>query len=94
MKKIKQPDAVISEVALMLSLKPGDILRRGRHSELVMARMMITAILREKPYSMSYNAIGRYLRRDHTTVMDLWRRSQEVNSVKLFLTERKREHAR
>ena len=44
-----------------------NLLDRKRHARIVEARMIFSLMLRESGFT--YKAIGRYLRRDHSTIM-------------------------
>lgn len=63
------PHATLDAVALHFGVTKDMILGLGRSSVLVDARVTCAAILRRR--GLSYNAIGRLMKRDHSTLIHL-----------------------
>jgi chromosomal replication initiation ATPase DnaA len=60
---------IIAEVSSRRGLLSKDVLSDRRDAELVNARREITRLLRAR--GLSWSAIGRFLRRDHRSIMNL-----------------------
>lgn len=69
--------AIFSHVSSILCSHCGislrQLLSRRRHYNLMMCRQMIVAILRDD-YKFSYKLIGLYMQRDHSTIINRYRR--------------------
>ena len=63
----RRAKAAITSAAMIFEVEPAAIIGQDRAAQLVVARYAAMAALRRWGYSWS--VIGRYLNRDHTTVM-------------------------
>lgn len=72
-----RPDEVVAAVAATLVIKAADITGRGRTGVVFKARSIVCLILREVA-CMSYPAIGKYLGRDHSSVIHAVRSAREL----------------
>ena len=82
---------VIRQVAEMFKMEPSDIIGKDRHEIYIDARCAVALIMRER--GLSYPQIGRFMERDHSTVINLTRKAAkriERNPLILVALERLR----
>ena len=71
--KIKNPLEFIAKTAKLAGLKTEDITGPSKVRYMVDIRALVVRILRDE-WKMSYPSMGRFLNRNHATVMRLYRR--------------------
>jgi chromosomal replication initiation ATPase DnaA len=65
----RDPEKLAREIAQRNGLLVADLKGPSRFRHIQVARTELYLALRAKPYQWSYPAIGRFVNRDHTTVL-------------------------
>lgn len=78
LREARQWQRIVNEVARQYDVDPTEILGKSRHREIVIPRMVAMARCRREITILgvpaSYPEIGRWFRRDHTSVMNAVRK--------------------
>jgi Bacterial dnaA protein helix-turn-helix len=91
-------EEIVALVCLEVNLEPKDVWSVRRHQHLVQARFLVWALAREFCWQHSLPSIGKFCKRDHTTVMHGANQGKKIpaypelaRQVRAILSERESE---